>query len=88
MNKIERDRNRANEKRRILDIYKVNKGCIDCGYSLNADALEFDHILGTKLRTVSAMCYSAWPRVWAEIAKCEIRCANCHAIITKQRLRV
>lgn len=83
-----RDRNRANAKRKVLDEYKLKHGCIDCGYNENADALEFDHVKGNKLKTVSAMCYSSWDKIWAEIAKCEIRCANCHAIITKHRLRV
>lgn len=78
---------RATEKRIALGVYKVEKGCVDCGYNEDARALEFDHLPGSdKTRTVASLLYASWNRVWEEIAKCEVVCANCHAIRTMDRL--
>jgi len=83
----EADRLRADEKRQAIAAYKVSKGCIDCGYNDNAFALEFDHLPGLeKKRTVASMMYSSWDAIWAEIGKCEVVCANCHAIRTMTRM--
>jgi hypothetical protein len=66
-----------------LRALKLLRGCIDCGYDANADALEFDHVRGTKAANVNA---TLKPRALAiEIAKCEVRCANCHSIATHAR---
>jgi hypothetical protein len=47
--------------------------------------LEFDH-LRDKRATVSVLLRDAeWATVMAEIAKCEVRCANCHRRRTHQR---
>jgi hypothetical protein len=41
--------------------------------------LEFDHVQGDKKLPVAAMIggYS-WETIETEIAKCVVRCANCH----------
>lgn len=78
---------RATEKRKTLNAYKVEHGCTDCGYNKDARALEFDHLPGTeKTNTVMALCYKSWNVIWAEVEKCEVVCANCHAIRTMDRL--
>jgi hypothetical protein len=87
MNKREKEKMRADEKRAALAAYKIEKGCVDCGYNDNADALEFDHLHGKQGKTVASMMYNSWSVIWAEVDKCEVRCANCHAIITQQRKR-
>ncbi len=62
---------------------KQAEGCIDCGYNTESTALHFDHIdPSTKLHSVGSMRNAAYPRLMAEIAKCEVRCANCHAVKT------
>lgn len=60
--------------------------CIDCGES-DPVVLEFDHI-GGKDAEVSALCRRgvSWRRVLQEIARCEVRCANCHRRRTIARL--
>jgi len=62
----------------VTDYLKVNP-CVDCGET-DASVLEFDHrdpIL--KRMAVSRLVSSAgWPTVEREIAKCDVRCANCH----------
>lgn len=66
--------------------YLTNNSCVDCG---NKDfrVLEFDHTPGTdKCGNISDMISRAsLNTLKKEIAKCEIRCANCHRIITMVR---
>lgn len=66
--------------------YKLELGCIDCGYNKHPEVLDFDHIRD-KLYNISALARSnANPdTLWAEIAKCVVRCANCHRIMTFNR---
>ena len=48
--------------------------------------MDFDHI-GSKRLEVSRLLYvSGTAALLAEIAKCEVVCANCHRIRTKRRL--
>jgi hypothetical protein len=60
--------------------------CVDCGTS-DIRVLEFDHVRGEKSGNLSMMVAGAWPleKIIAEVAKCEVRCANCHRIITQER---
>ncbi len=68
--------------------YKMARGCIDCGYKLHPRALQFDRIpgRGKKVRDVSS--FTNAEKMWLEIAKCEVRCANCHFIKTMERHRM
>jgi len=60
------------------DAIKLERGCIDCGYRDYAIALDFDHHDGTKSRLVGH-CHSK-AAIDAEVAKCDVRCANCHRV--------
>jgi hypothetical protein len=52
--------------------------CEACGYSKAAAALEFHHRdAGSKEFTLSSVSSSP-TRIWAEAAKCDLLCANCH----------
>ena len=73
-------RSRRYEK---INAYKLAKGCIDCGYADNPVALDFDHRdQGLKILGVAAMLTYAWPKIVAELDKCDVRCANCHRVKT------
>lgn len=64
-------------RRSILDYLRCHP-CLDCGEP-DPVVLEFDHV-GQKHRDLSTMVshgYS-WRRIRQEIARCEVRCANCH----------
>ena len=65
---------------------KAERGCIDCGEN-NPVVLDFDHVRGEKFRCVSDMARQSYglKTIQAEIEKCEVRCANCHRIVTDQR---
>jgi len=52
--------------------------CLDCGYSGIATALEFHHRDAlTKEFAIGSSSVSR-ARLWAEAAKCDLVCANCH----------
>jgi len=79
------ERNRKNKKRyrtrhrsRKAE-FVAGLACIDCGEA-NPVVLEFDHRdASIKVANVSRlMAARAWQRVEAEIAKCDVRCVNCH----------
>ena len=84
--KSPRARKRA-AKWRLAQIIKSDKGCVDCGYNKSPYALQFDHISDNKKANVSNLIRSdySWVTIKAEIDKCEIVCANCHAIRTHSR---
>lgn len=84
---------RARKRRnnwRLAGMIKIASGCIDCGYAAHAEALQFDHIDNNKKASVSNLVRSdySWATIMTEINKCEVRCANCHAVKTSQRKRV
>ena len=68
--------------REFVRAYKLESGCIDCGYNENPVALDFDHVRGDKSFDISKRMGSSLKIILHEIAKCEIRCANCHRVKT------
>ena len=78
---------RANdENKRKLYAYLSSHPCVDCGQT-DIRCLEFDHVRGNKTTTISDLIQRAasWSTIEAEIAKCEVRCANCHRRKTLER---
>ena len=70
-----------------LGAYLLAHPCVDCGES-DVRVLEFDHREDEKkLAEVSVLVARlvAWERIEAEIAKCDVRCANCHRRVTAER---
>lgn len=67
-----------NDIRAWLREYLSTHHCVDCGES-NPIVLEFDHIRPKKFNIGDAAKYGyALKTVQDEVAKCEVRCANCH----------
>ena len=76
---------RREERRVFLAQYKLDKGCIDCGYRAHACALGFDHRdPATKKFGIAARPMAPWDELLAEVAKCDVRCANCHAVRSRR----
>lgn len=72
-------------KTMIYDYLKEHP-CVDCG-ERNPVVLEFDHVRGEKKFNISAGMVKGytWSILADEIAKCDIRCANCHRIKTAKQ---
>ena len=71
---------RREDLHRRLFAYLAEHPCVDCG-ELDPLVLELDHRdSGEKLHNLSRMWYNgySWKKIEAEIAKCDVRCANCH----------
>ena len=77
-----------NRNRQIVTEYLQTHPCVDCG-NTDIRVLEFDHIKGEKLGNVSHGVHRTWSeeKLLNEIAKCEVRCCNCHRIVTIERRR-
>lgn len=82
---IRKDRNDRNTRvRRMVADIKVARGCLDCGFNAHPAALHFDHRPGEeKIGNIATM--QGVDKILAEIEKCDVRCANCHAIKTHER---
>jgi hypothetical protein len=80
------DRAKRNMNRRWVLNYLLVHPCVDCGES-DPIVLEFDHVRGDKIRTISNMVSSTTSiaKIEQEIEKCEVRCANCHRKVTMKR---
>ena len=74
------------ERREILSKIRIERGCIDCGYKVNAIALEFDHVKEGKTNGVTRLTCHSMEKILAEIELCEIRCRNCHRHRTRIQL--
>ena len=72
------------ETGKYLNAIKMERGCIDCGYKNSPVALDFDHVRDTKHMVLARMRAYSFASIDAEIAKCEVRCANCHRIKTHE----
>ena len=72
--------------RRLLSEYLREHPCVDRGES-DVAVLEFDH-LRDKERSIGQLVLDgvSWQKILTEIAKCDVRCANCHRKKTAKQL--
>jgi hypothetical protein len=66
--------------------YLAEHPCVDCGES-DPVVLDFDHVRGQKFMNVKRMLAGTYSlkRIFEEIEKCDVRCANCHRRATAKR---
>lgn len=77
---------RIEYKRRIGD-HLIAHPCVDCGET-DLRVLDFDHDVGSdKKADIAALVAGCgrWSDIVTEIAKCTVRCANCHRRVTSER---
>lgn len=61
--------------------------CTDCGVRYPTCVMQFDHVRGVKLLSIGSATalVKSMKALLEEIAKCEVVCANCHALRTESR---
>lgn len=79
-----RERKRRRDTRLLINEAK-NRPCADCGQRFPPCCMDFDHVRGTKVASVTRLVTSSIQKILAEIAKCDLVCANCHRIRTHRR---
>lgn len=74
------------EARDYIVEYLLQHSCVDCGMN-DIRTLVFDHVRGVKHEGVMTMASrgNSLESIKQEIAKCQVRCHNCHSIITAER---
>lgn len=69
-------------------INAAKKSCLRCGFSEHPVALQFHHRnRSEKLFEISKSLGKSLAAIAAEIAKCDVLCANCHAIVEDELRR-
>lgn len=74
--------------RELMNTWKTSRGCENCGWNVHPAGLQLDHIdPSTKYRTKSGKLLNPGEMrsmkqsvVIAEMMKCRVLCACCHAI--------
>lgn len=74
----------AARKRSFLAGYKLMLGCKDCGYTAASEALDLDHVRGSKRWTPAMLPTKPWQAIRIEIEKCDVVCSNCHRIRSRR----
>jgi Zn-finger protein len=80
-------RDRTRQKLRQITDGLRSKPCTDCKRKFPTYIMDFDHRdPSTKVDKVSSFVFKgSLPLLMAEIAKCDVVCANCHKIRTHKR---
>ena len=86
--RVSENKRRMNRKHawyQALCRYKELRGCADCGYNEDGRALQFDHLTEDKSFDVARGHTRSNTQIINEVRKCDVVCANCHAIRTSRR---
>lgn len=80
---------RAGREDRLVARMRALKAgpCVDCGERLHPAAMTFDHRPGTqKIRDLATLAGRGLTGLFErELPKCDVVCANCHAVRTFRR---
>ena len=83
---------RLADRRAQVDAVKIERGCMDCGLKLpdHPEVFDFDHRPGeVKVDGIAVLIHKGTvEEMFAEMEKCDVVCANCHRIRTRQRGRI
>jgi len=62
--------------------------CMDCGVQYDPFVMDFDHRdpVTKKYQPHQLIRLSSWSRLKAEVAKCDLVCANCHRLRTLSQI--
>jgi hypothetical protein len=74
----------ARERTAHLVAHFAKHPCVDCGEK-DPVVLEFDHLRDKAFNIGRSLAYRSWAAILAEMAKCDVVCANCHRRRTARR---
>jgi len=86
----DRKNDRTGGTKHRVRVYKERHCCVDCGKHYAWYQMDFDHVRGKKIAEISKMLKDGaaeW-KIWSEITKCDLLCANCHRQRTFKHLGV
>lgn len=75
----------ARKKLRDYVREKKKSPCVDCGVSYPYYVMQFDHLKDKEYHISTLVNINNMKKLEAELAKCEVVCANCHAERTYRR---
>ena len=77
-------KNNAARKAELLSYVQdlKNNPCTDCGNTFHPWAMHYDHLVSEEkdMEIGKLVVFGSKKRIDAEIEKCELVCANCHAV--------
>lgn len=77
---------RREKFRKRLQRIKIERGCVRCGFKSHYAALQFHHRNPTEKKfDLSKGENYSWKMCEAELKKCDVVCANCHAILEAEK---
>ena len=85
---IERSNVKRSKIRKYIQDIKEENPCMDCGVQYAYYVMHLDHCRGIKNSPVSRLVREGRSLILIkrEIEKCDLVCANCHAIRTFERM--
>lgn len=81
---IERSKQSKKAMRKYIQLLK-SKPCTDCHRLYPYYVMQFDHLHSKEMSIATLVNYNNRAKINAELAKCELVCANCHAERTHRR---
>ena len=77
---------RRKEEHKVLLRQAKARPCLDCGEEYPYYVMQFDHVGTDKVDSVSKLVANRqYAKAVEEMKKCEVVCANCHAVRTWRR---
>ena len=82
-----RNKNKKDQIRDYIRMYKEYQGCMDCGGKFPSYVLDLDHRDPNEKEFTPSRLYKngSWDKMILEIRKCDVVCANCHRIRTHDK---
>ena len=79
-----RNKNKKQQIRDYISMYKEFHGCMDCGGKFPSYVLDLDHRDPKEKKfTPSRLARNnSWQQMIDELEKCDVVCANCHRVRT------
>lgn len=76
---------RYRERKDLLYFTLKNKPCVECFGWFEPCQMQFDHVKGIKIKNIAQLRRCTTKSMLEEIKKCDLVCANCHALRTYKR---